>query len=113
MQSAPVSVQSYSKLYYEVQQKKKKSLVTGIESLAANLKVTLTLTLSHFPVEGVSSSSQISPIVEVEAPFQNRKKSWKEKNTVMETDQTRKQELLCWRGPAAINYAGLDTSQLS
>jgi hypothetical protein len=50
---------------------------------------------------GVSSNNQTPPPFEEETPFQKRKSLGK-KNMVMGPDGTRNQELLCWRGPAAI-----------
>jgi hypothetical protein len=60
----------------------------------------------------VTNSSQNPPFVEKEAPFQNTQKSEKNTNMVIGPDGARYQEGLCWRGPAAIYWTGLEKSRM-
>jgi hypothetical protein len=52
--------------------------------------------------KGMTSSSETPPLVEEEAPLLNTYMSNREQILVMGPDRTQKQELLSWRGPAAI-----------
>jgi hypothetical protein len=59
------------------------------------------------PVEwGMITSGQTPPLYEKEAPIKKRKSLGKNKNVIMSPDGARNQELLCWRGPAAIYWTG-------